>query len=103
MVTFNDEKEEKELAELRELEEEELIQSLAERDSIPYINLVLIPVENDALRLLNEAEARAGKLAAFAINGKKVSVAVFTVNTQAVQDALKKLEEKGYQLDLHMA
>ena len=103
MVLLNDEKEEKELSEIHEREEEELIQALAEKHQIPYINLVLIPVENDALRLVGETEARAGKLAPFAINGKKVDVAIFTPNVQATQDALKKLKDNGYEVELHMA
>ena len=103
MVTFNDEKQEKELAEVKQREEEGLIQFLAEKYGLQYIDLVPIPVENDALRLLSEAEARAGKLAPFAINDKKVGVAVFTPNTPEVQASLKKLQDNGYEIVLHMA
>jgi len=50
MVLINDDKEERELADVRVGEEEELIQFLAEKHGLPYIDLVLLPVENDALR-----------------------------------------------------
>ncbi len=103
MVTFDDEKEKRELSEVTEVEQEELIQFLAEKHGIPYINLVPIAVENDALRLVSEAEAKAAKLAAFGIAGKKVSVAIFTPNTTEVQTALKKLGDAGYQLELYLA
>ena len=103
MILINDDKEEKELSEVKVTEEEDLIQFLAEKHGIPYINLSLFPIENDALRLVGEEEARRSKLAPFAINGKKVSVAIFTPNTEEVQATLKKLETAGYQIDLNMA
>ncbi len=103
MVTFDDEKEKKGLAEVKEREEEELLQFLAERHGIPYIDLATLSIENDALRLVPETEARAAKFAPFAINGKKVEVAIFTPNTSEVQAALKKLSATGYQVELHIA
>ncbi|MDO8620081.1 MAG: GspE/PulE family protein [bacterium] len=103
MVLINDDKEKKELGEVRLQEEEELIAFLAEKHGLPYVNLTTISIENDALRLIPEAEARAGKLAPFAVNNKKVRVAIFTPNTQEVQASLKKLTDAGYQLDVSMA
>jgi len=102
MVTFDDEKEKRELADVRESEEEDLIQFLAEKHGLPYINLIPLSIENDALRLVTEAEARAAKLAPFAINGKKVGVAMFTPNTPAVQAALHKLTVAGYAVELYL-
>ncbi|MEK7170307.1 MAG: GspE/PulE family protein [Patescibacteria group bacterium] len=102
MVTFDDEKEERELADVKESEEEDLIQFLAEKHGLPYINLFPLSIENDALRLVNEADARAAKLAPFAINGKKVDVAIFTPNTTTVQAALQKLTAAGYAVDLYL-
>ncbi len=103
MVILDDEKERKELAEVKEREEEELIQFLAEKHGLPYIDLVPMAIENDALRLIPESEARAGKLAAFALNGKKVRVAIFTPNTPEVQTALQKIQTAGYEIELYMA
>ena len=102
MVTFDDEKEKKELGEVKLQEEEELIKFLAEKHGLPYINLVPISIENDALRLVSEAEARASKLAAFAITGKKVKVAIFTPNTPEVQVVLKNIENNGYAIELYL-
>lgn len=103
MVTFDDEKEKKDLADVRHREEEELIQFLAEKHGIPYIDLVPQPVESDALRIVPETEARAAKIAPFAITGKKVRVAIFTPNTAEVQVALQRLQSAGYELELFMA
>ena len=102
MVVFNDEKGAKDLAEIRQQEEEELIQFLAKKNGLSYVNLGPISIENDALRLVPEAEARAAKLSPFAITGKKVSVAVFTPNTPEAQASLQKLTEAGYRLEVYM-
>lgn len=103
MITFDDEKEKKELAEIRQREEEDLIRFLAEKYGIPYIDLIPLPIENDALRLVPEAEALSAKLAPFAINGKRLSVAIFTPNIPQVQAVLGKLAEAGYHIELHLA
>jgi len=103
MVLLDDEREEKELSEVRESEEEELIQFLANKHGLPYINLIPLSIENDALRLVSEADARAAKLAPFTVNGKKVGVAVFTPNTPAVQAAIQKLMAVGYSVELYLA
>ena len=103
MVTFNDDKEEKELAEVRQTEEEELIKTLAERRGIPYINLIPLPVENDALRLVPETEAREAKIAPFSITGKKLGVAVFSPDMKEVNLAIEKLTKAGYAITMYMA
>ncbi len=102
MVTFDDEKEERELADVKESEEEDLIQFLAEKHGLPYINLIPLSIENDALRLISEADSREAKIAPFAVNGKKVGVAIFTPNTPAVQAAIQKLVTAGYTVDLYL-
>ncbi len=103
MVTFDDEKEEKELAEVKEEEEEDLIQTLALRYGLPYINLVPLPVETDALRLVPEAEARKAMLAPFALLGKKAGIAVFSPHTDAVRATLERLAKAGFEVSPHMA
>src|SRR3989344_3872309 len=103
MVVFDDERKEKEFVEIKQREEEELIKFLAEKHGLPYANLATIGIENDALQLIPEAEARVAKIALFAINGRKVSAAIFTPNTLEVQAALKKLETAEYQVELYMA
>jgi hypothetical protein len=61
-IHFDDDKEEKELQDLQKSEEEDLVAMLAkDKYDIPYINLALIGIENDALRTMEEAEARLNK------------------------------------------
>ncbi len=103
MVLLNDEKEEKELAEVRLSEEEDFVKVLAERSGIPYIDLTPIPTENDALRIIPEQEARAAKVAPFALNGKKVAVALSSPETPAARAALAALAKAGFLPTLYLA
>ena len=103
MVLLNDEKEEKELSEVREREEEELMQTLAARHGIPYINLITVPIETDVLRLIPEADARGAKVGPFAIANKKVAIAVFSPNAPEVRALVDKLTAAGWTVELHMA
>lgn len=96
MIIFDEEKEENELAEIKQKEEKDLLRLLAEKHNLPYINLLPLPIETDALRLLPEEEARAAKVAPFSITGKKVAVAVFSPDTAETRAALQKISEAGY-------
>ena len=103
MIQFADEQEERELAEVRQKEEEDLIHLLAEKNGLPYIDLIPLPIETDALRLIPETEARAAKVAPFAITGKKVGVAVFSPHAPETKEALKKLEKAGFEVTVSQA
>lgn len=103
MVLLNDEKEERELKEIKEKEEEDLVALLAQKRGLPYINLLTLPIESDALRLLPEAEARAGKIAPFSLTGKKVAVALLSPDLPAAGQALEKIRKQGFTATVYMA
>ncbi len=76
-IHFDDEKEEKELQDLQKAEEEDLVEMLAgSKYNIPYINLLLLGIENDALRTMSEEEARTEQVAPFKVLGKELHIAV---------------------------
>ena len=64
MITFNDDKQQKQLDALRHEEEEELLQMLSKRYSLPYVDLSAVSIETDALRMIPEDEAKEAKAAA---------------------------------------
>jgi type II secretory ATPase GspE/PulE/Tfp pilus assembly ATPase PilB-like protein len=77
VAIFDEEKQNKELDELRKQEEEELVASLAEtKYQLPYINLYQAVVDNEALRLLPEADAVEMKVAPFKLSGKNIYIAL---------------------------
>ena len=55
MVVFADQEEEKRLDFLRKREEEELAQALSQKYGVEYVDLSLVAVNSDALRLIGQA------------------------------------------------
>lgn len=104
MLQFDEEKELKKMDDLKKKEEEELIQMLAEQKyNIAYVNLNNIPIENEAVRAITEAEARAIEVAPFKILGHTIHVAVHSPERREVQDLLKTMKAKGLEPIFYMA
>jgi hypothetical protein len=75
MVVFADAEEQKRIDFLRKREEEELAQMLSRKYGVEYVDLSLVAVNTDALRLIPEAEAHDAEAAVFGRVGKRVNVA----------------------------
>src|SRR5262245_2249082 len=103
MVTFADQEQEKRLDFLRKREEEELAQVLSQKYGVEYVDLSLVAVNTDALRLITEAEARDAEAAVFGRVGKRVSVAVRAPENPKVKMLAEKLRSLGYEPTLFMA
>jgi len=101
-LVFNDTEQEKRVDFLRKREEEELAQVLSRKYGVEYVDLSLVAVNVDALRIITEAESRATEVAAFGRVGKKLSLAVRAPENPKVQQLAKKLVEQGYEVTLFM-
>jgi len=102
MIDFDEDKQSKRIALLRKQEEEHLAQAMAEKFGIPYLDLTAVPIDIDALRYVSETEARENSLAVFNAVDKKIDVAVLSPENQAAQEIIKKIEEKGNIVKVHM-
>ncbi|HEY6018946.1 MAG TPA: ATPase, T2SS/T4P/T4SS family [Candidatus Paceibacterota bacterium] len=102
MVIFNEQDEVKRLEFLRKREEEELAQMLSQKYGVEYVDLSLVAINTEALRVIPEAEARAAEAAAFGMVGKKLSVAVRAPEATGILTLKKKLEDQGYVVTLYM-
>ncbi|MSR70599.1 hypothetical protein EXS62_01005 [Candidatus Kaiserbacteria bacterium] len=102
MVTFNDQEEDKRIEFLRKREEEELAQVLSQKYGVEYVDLTLVAVNVDALRLISEQDAKATEAVAFGHVGKKVSVAVRAPEHPKVKALVNKLQDAGYEVTLYM-
>ena len=91
MTQFNDSGTSARLDELHHREEERLIQTLAPKYGYPYVNLHETSIDIDALRLLSEAESRAGELAIFARGNERVSVAIRNPKNPETTALLEKI------------
>src|SRR3989344_3767694 len=102
MVQFNEAEGDKRLDFLRKREEEELAQMLSKKYGVEYVDLSLVAVNTEALRVIPEAQAKSAEAAAFGKVGKRLSVAVRAPESDKVKILVKKLEEQGYEVALFM-
>jgi len=102
MVVFNDQEEERRLEFLRKREEEELAQVLSRKYGVEYVDLSLVAVNTDALRVIPEAQARAVEAAAFGRVGKRLALAVRAPENPKVKGLVQELSNQGYEVTLYM-
>lgn len=104
MVHFDEEEQKKRLGELRSGEEEGLVAMLArDKYGVDYVDLSSLPVDNDAIRLLSEDQARTLGVGPFKLIGKKVSLAVLSPTADGALTAKKILEGNGFEVIFVMA
>lgn len=103
MQQFDDKLQSSKIAELHHREEEMLIRSLAPKQGYQYIDLVDIPIQVDALKLVPETTSRSAEIAVFKRGNKTLSVAVRNPQNPTSQAVLTDLEKRGFELILFMA
>ena len=103
MLEFKEEKQLQKVNELHYKEAEDLAQILSQKYQLPYIDLTKFAVNTDALRLIDENDARAGRLAAFKLVGKNIYIVTTSPEQETAQKILAGLKDKGYRPELHLA
>jgi type IV pilus assembly protein PilB len=101
-IIFDEDKKNQQLRQMRQEEDERLVMMLSDKHSIPYINLTTVSVNTDALRLLDQEEAKKSECVIFDIIGKKIHLAIYNpqnINLEATVDGLKR---KGYEITFYM-
>ncbi|HAE36426.1 MAG: hypothetical protein UR85_C0002G0050 [Candidatus Nomurabacteria bacterium GW2011_GWF2_35_66] len=103
-IIFDDDKQNKNLADLKKQEEEDLVQVLAEaRYGVPAVHLLDMPIDNDALRTIEEKEARALGVAPFKVLGKDIHVAVHSPQPDKLENLQKYFSDHEYIPHFYMA
>src|SRR3989344_343220 len=102
MVQFDEDSQLRKSAELRGRQAEEFAQLASSRLGIPYVDLSTVSIGPDALGLVDEAKARAGKIAVFRAAGKNIDVAVFSPQSPRAIAALDELSGRGFIATLHI-
>ncbi len=103
-IQFDDDKQNKNLIDLRKQEEEDLVDILAEaRYGVPAIHLSSIPIENDALRTIEEKDARAEEVAPFKLLGKDIHVAVRSPQPDKLENLRKYFTDREFLPHFYMA
>ncbi len=101
-IQFDEALQNQKIEHIKLAEEEELAEILATRYGLNYINLMEIPINLDALRLIPEKEARANSIAVFDAINRKLKVAILSPNKDATAESLKFLIDHGYEPSIYM-
>ncbi len=102
MAVFDDKKEEEKLLELRRKEEEDLAQTMATRYGIDYVDLTIAPINADALRVIDEKDARASNSVVFDMLDRKIKMAMLSPENPQVKVLMENLQKKGYAITPYM-
>jgi len=102
-ISFDEDKQKRKLADLLHKEEEDVVQILSGKYNVEYVNLMGLPVNTDALRLIDETTARGAQVAPFTLVDKKVKVAARNPQDQKVTEVISDLKGKGFQPELYIA
>lgn len=100
MIEFDEEKQEKKVKDLYKAEEEELAQMLATKFGLAYVNFSFVPINSDALRIIDEKKARDAKIVAYNKVDKRLDVAVLSPQNEAAVQVVKELAERGYNVTI---
>jgi len=79
------------------------VKTLSTKYGIPYIDLSQVQINNAALSVIKEENARDSTLGVFNIKGKRLDVAIFSPNNDKTNQALEALEKNGYKINLFMS
>ena len=101
-IVFDEDKQNRRVGDLLKKEEEDLVQVLAGKYNVEYINLATIPVSTDALRLIDEPTSRANLVAGFALIDKRIKVAARNPAAQKTLDVIEKLKKVGYEPEIYI-
>lgn len=95
-LPFDSEHEVTELAQVREREEEDVAHILSEKYGLSYADLSLKEIDNEALRVIPEEQARNAEAAAFMKNAKNLSLALHNPNNPELAKVIDDLTGRGF-------
>lgn len=103
MPQFEEEKSNRRLYQLRRKEAEDSTKLLAASYGMDYVDLSVVAIEIDALKMIPEAQARAGELAVFQTAGKHLKIAVRNSKKEETLAVLKELTAARYTYETLLA
>src|SRR6185295_5061580 len=104
MAKFDEEKQNKQLEDLHKEEEEQLVATLAEsKYGLPYIDLYRLGIDNEALRMIPEEDAREMNVGPFKLFGKNIYIAVHSPSDELFQRLRDDMERKNLVPAFYMA
>lgn len=102
-IVFDEDKQKRKITDLLHKEEEDLVQILANKYGLQYINLQQNPINADAIKIVDENTAKEAQMAVFSVLDKRIKVATRNPDGEKTIQAINHLKERGYDLELFMA
>lgn len=103
MIQFDEDKQDRKIKALYEKEEEELAMIIGQRHGIPYVNLYDSGISTDALKIIEEVDARSAKVASFGLIDKKIKLAERLPGDEKSQMVVNSLKDRGYTVEEYVA
>lgn len=101
MVLGEEKKQQEEFLEkVRREEEENRAKLLAEKTNFPYLNLSVIPIESDALKLISREKTEEAKAAVISLKVKTLRLVVLNPNSKETKALINELRESGYLVNI---
>jgi type II secretory ATPase GspE/PulE/Tfp pilus assembly ATPase PilB-like protein len=91
------------LNKLRREQEEKRTEERAQKEGYTYVNLTSTPIDRDAIILISENEAKQAKAAIVQKIGKRLEIVINSAELPQTQSLIKKLEDRGYNLNIFIA
>jgi len=85
---------------LRRQQEESRAKELAQKYGYPYINLIVSPIDLNALALIPEGKARAGFFVSFQKKGERIAIAALNPKENLLLETLEKFRKKELKIDI---
>lgn len=86
----------------RQFEEKATIEK-ARTMALPYVYISQTPINFDLLKFVEDEEAKAGLAIPFFKSGKKIRLAVVDPNNDLTKKVIESLQNKGFEVSLHLA
>ncbi|KKT82293.1 MAG: hypothetical protein UW79_C0009G0007 [Candidatus Yanofskybacteria bacterium GW2011_GWA2_44_9] len=99
-IRTKEEELEKKLQDIAVKESEEKYHSLASGLNLPFSNLKGVPIDRDALHVINEDTARSSNLAVLYKTASKLIIAVTDPSNPATQKTIESLKKPGLNLEI---
>jgi type IV pilus assembly protein PilB len=96
MSDFDEEKQNKQLSDLKKQEEEQLVQILAEsKYNLPHVDMSRLGIDNEALRIISEKDAREMKIGPFKLTGKNIYIGILSPSENLLSKLKEEVERKN--------
>ena len=91
---------EKKLSEIERERIEQQAKDIAQKNKLPYVNAAVLPVELEALALIDEPQSHSAQISVISKTGKKVKVVTVNPENPESKKIIENLTAKGYSVSV---